>query len=282
LADPDLIGSAQRAELKRLYKALTDDMADVANRNGASKEFQRANDYYAAGTKRIEDFFESLDRKVSGEDIYKAVLGDNPQSATKILSLKKSLNPAEWEYVRKTFVTRMGRPVASAATEGTPGFSASTFLTNYEKAKRNGVAKAIFGNGQFRKDLDEVAKYSSNLKEASDVLANPSGTAARGLSASVLYYAMGLPAGTAVGAAVGGGATALAGGAVAAAGITGGILTNRQVALMLNSPRFVNWLATGSRIPAARLPGHIARLGTIAGNDPELAEALATYAETLQ
>lgn len=281
LADPDLIGSEQRATMKRLYGALSEDMADIAKRAGAEKEFKRANDYYSAGTKRIEDFFDSLDRKVSGEDIYKAVLGDSPQSATKILTLKKSLTPDEWAYVRRTFVTRMGRPVASAAGEGGPGFSPATFLTNYEKAKRNGVATAIFGNGQFRKDLDEVAKYTSNLRASADILANPSGTAARGLTASVMFGALGLPGSAVVGATLGGGAGAVTGAAVAATGIGGAVLANKQIAKLLNSPQFVHWLAQSARVPPARLPGHIARLTTIAGNDPELAEALAEYATAI-
>lgn len=279
LADPDLIGSEQRATLKKLYGSLSEDMRDVAVRNGAEKEFKRANDYYAAGTKRIEDFFTTLDRKVSGEDLYRAVVGDNPQSATKILTLKKSLTPDEWNYVRRTFITRMGRPVASAATEGGVGFSPATFLTNYERAKKNGVANAVFGTGQFRKDIDDVATYASNLKASSDILANPSGTAARGLTASVLFYALGLPASATVGAAVGGGAGAVAGAAVAAAGIGGATLANRQLAKALNDPKFVNWLATATRIPSNRLPGHIARLTTIAADDPEMASFLADYAE---
>jgi hypothetical protein len=175
----------------------------------------------------------------------------------------------------------MGRPVASAAGEAGPGFSPATFLTNYEKAKRNGVATAIFGNGQFRKDLDDIAKYTSNLKGAADILANPSGTAARGLTGSVLLYALGLPSSTAIGAALGGGPGALAGGAVAAGGISGGVLANRKLAKMLNSPQFVHWLAQSTRVPPARLPGHIARLATISGDDPELAEALAEYATAI-
>jgi hypothetical protein len=281
LADPDLIGSEQRATLKKLYGALSEDMADIAARKGATKEFDRANKYYAAGTKRIEDFFESLDRKVSGEDIYKAVLGDNPQSATKILTLKKSLTPDEWNYVRRTFVTRMGRPVASAASEAGTGFSPVTFLTNYEKAKRNGVATAIFGTGQFRKDLDDVAKYTSNLKGAADILANPSGTAARGLTGSVLFGALGLPGAAATGLALGGGAGAVAGAAVGLGSIGTAVLANRKIAKMLNSPEFVHWLAQSTRVPPARMPGHIARLTTIAQNDPEMAEILADYATAI-
>jgi hypothetical protein len=281
LADPDLIGSEQRATMKRLYASLTDDMADVAARNGAQKEFKRANDYYSAGTKRIEDFFESVDRKVSGEDVYKSLIGDNPQSATKILTLKKSLNPDEWNYVRKTVITRMGKPAASAATEGGPGFSPATFLTNYEKMKKNGVADAIFGTGQFRKDINDVAKYTSNLRASADILANPSNTAARGLTASVMFYALGLPTTAIVGSALGGGTGALAGAALAATGIGSATYANSRIAKALNDPKFVNWLATATRIPPARLPGHIGRLATIAGNDPEMASFLADYATAI-
>jgi hypothetical protein len=281
LADPDLIGSEQRATMKRLYASLTDDMADVAQRNGAQKEFKRANDYYSAGTKRIEDFFESVDKKVSGEDAYKALLGDNPQSATKILTLKKSLTPDEWNYVRRTFITRMGKPVASAATEGGPGFAPSTFLTNYEKAKKNGVANAVFGSGQFRKDIDDVAKYTSNLKASADILANPSGTAARGLTASVLFYALGLGPSTVAAVAMGGGTGAVTGAVMAGAGIGGATLANRSLAKALNDPKFVNWLATSTRISPARLPGHIGRLATIGANDPEMASFLADYATAI-
>jgi hypothetical protein len=156
-----------------------------------------------------------------------------------------------------------------------------TFLTNYEKAKRNGVATAIFGTGQFRKDLDDVAKYTSNLKGAADILANPSGTAARGLTGSVLFGALGLPGAAATGLALGGGAGAVAGAAVGLGSIGTAVLANRKIAKMLNSPEFVHWLAQSTRVPQARLPGHIARLTTIAQNDPEMAEILADYATAI-
>jgi hypothetical protein len=96
-----------------------------------------------------------------------------------------------------------------------------------------------------------------------------------------MFGALGLPGSAVVGATLGGGAGAVTGAAVAATGIGGAVLANKQIAKLLNSPQFVHWLAQSARVPPARLPGHVARLTTIAGNDPELAEALAEYATAI-
>lgn len=269
LGDRELISTERRKMLGEFYEALSQDMRQAATDRGpdALKTFERANRYHRARVKRLEDFYTGLDKKVKAEDIWNLAMGDKPRSASQVSAVRKGLTPTEWEYTRRTLISRMGRPTASMATESGAGFSAQTFLTNYEHMKRNGTADAVFGRGQFRKDMDNVAKFASDIREGSQVLANPSGTAALGLGASILYGAMSMGIGAAVtGSSLGG-----------LVGMAGGVGMNNAVARQLNNPKFVHWLAQSNKMPMREIPNHVTRLTKIAANDPELLEVLPEY-----
>lgn len=266
LGDPELIGSHRRGLLNGLYKSLTRDMELAAKEAGALKEFNRANAYHKARIERIEDFYDSLYKKTTPEEVWSAVIGDNPRSPSRLAAIRKGLTPEEWGYLRKTVVTRMGKPVASAAREGALDFSAGTFLTNYERMKGTGALDQIFGKGQYRKDLDTVARYASDLRSSAEVLSNPSGTAGLGLSASVYYGALGMAGMAIAGNPAGGGLV----------GIGVGLMANSAVARLMNNQRFVHWLARSTKIPptsTADVVNHLKRLPTIIGNNPEDLEA---------
>jgi hypothetical protein len=271
LGDPQLIGSSQRELLKKFYASLSDDMAGAAAEaerrgvKGAVKDFERANSYHKARVERIEDFYDALYKKTTPEEVWGAVIGDNPRSPSRLSAIRKAVTPQEWDFLRKTVITRMGKPVASAAIEGGTEFSAGTFLTNYERMKGTGAIDQIFGKGQYRKDIDSVAQYASDLRSSAEVLSNPSGTAGLGLSASVYYGALGM-----AGMALAG--SPAAGGLV---GIGAGLVANSTAARLMSNQRFVHWLAKSTKIPpnasqdAAR---HLARLPQILGNDPRSLE----------
>jgi hypothetical protein len=258
LGDPELIGSARRDLLNKFYKSLSDDMRDAAKKAGALKEFERANAYHKAKIERIEDFYDALYKKTTPEEVWNAVIGDSPKSASRISAIRKGLTPEQWGYLRKTVITRMGKPVASAAKEGDLDFAAGTFLTNYQRMKSNGSLTAIFGSGQYRKDLDQVATYASELRGSAEILSNPSGTAGLGLAASIYYGALGM-----VGMLAGGGA------ATGLVGIGTGLVANATVARLMNNQRFVHWLARSTKVPQADMANHLKRLPIIVGNDPQ-------------
>jgi hypothetical protein len=274
LGDPELIGSSRRTLLKDFYSALSKDMESAANQAGAGKEFARANTYHKARIARIEDFYTTLNKKVTPEDVWTAAIGDSPKSASRISAVRKALTPAEWDYVKKTVITRMGEPVASAAREGADNFSANTFLTNYERMKKTGTINSIFGQGNYRQDLDKVAKYASTLKSSADVLSNPSGTAGLGLTASVYFGALGMAA---TQAAVGGTPAGLV-------GITGGTIGNAAIARLLNNQKFIHWLARSTQVPpvgAYDIPNNLKRLAIIANNDDQFSEDVADYSKAV-
>lgn len=274
LGDPELIGSHRRELLSSFYKSLTDDMRAAAGEAGALKEFERANAYHKARIERVEDFYDALYKKTTPEEVWSAVIGDNPRSPSRLAAIRKGLKPEEWDFLKKTVVTRMGKPVASAAREGAIDFSANTFLTNYERMKGTGALDQIFGKGQYRKDLDQVAKYASDLRGSAEVLSNPSGTAGLGLSASVYYGALGM-----VGMALSG--NPAAGGLV---GIGAGLMANSAVARLMNNQRFVHWLARSTKIPstnAAEVANHLKRLPALMGNDPQALEDVQQFIDAV-
>lgn len=274
LGDPELIGSSRRELLSSFYRSLTDDMKAAATEAGALKEFERANAYHKARIERVEDFYNALYKKTTPEEVWSAVIGDNPRSPSRLAAIRKGLKPEEWDFLRKTVVTRMGKPVASAAREGAIDFSANTFLTNYERMKGTGALDQIFGKGQYRKDLDQVAKYASDLRGSAEVLSNPSGTAGLGLSASVYYGALGM-----AGMALSG--NPAAGGLV---GIGAGLMANSAVARLMNNQKFVHWLARSTKIPttnATEVANHLKRLPALMGNDPQALEDVQAFIDAV-
>src|SRR5690606_15161823 len=62
LATTELVSDVPKAELKALYKALSDDMREAAVAAGpnAVNAFDRANQFYAAGLQRIEDVLQKV------------------------------------------------------------------------------------------------------------------------------------------------------------------------------------------------------------------------------
>ena len=277
LLDPELVGKPIRAKYQALVDAITEDIKIVAKAKGAEAEYNAARRYNKLGKDRIEDFFDKLSKKVTPEEVYNLAIGKAPEDATRLFKLKNSLAPDEWQYIRQTVLNRMGRAPASRQTEEVV-FSAETFLTNYNNMRNNPrVLDALFGTTKspYRQAIDTVAKNASYLRESSAVLANPSGTAGLGLQGSALYGALGGAGNMAIGAMTGATTGAVAPGVVT--GLAAGYGGAYGLGKLLTNEQFVRWLAKGTELPVKQIPGHLARLTTIANNNPDMADAIEEY-----
>jgi len=245
LTDSDLPTDIGRADLKRLYGAISEDMKEAALNAGAENTFNRANSFWKAGLNRVDDFLEPLAKKVEPEQIFlNATKGR--EGATKIRAVMKGLKPQERELVAATVLKRLGKATGSAQDDVGEVFSTETFLTNWNKMS-NQARSALFGGSkkltQYANNLDKIAKTTSVIREGSKALANPSGTSSQ--------FANFFTAGLAAGGVVNPQFLALAGTV---------FVGNNAMARLMTNPNFVKFLADSTRFPAHRLPSLITRL----------------------
>lgn len=256
IGSKDLVSDIPRAQLKRLYSALSEDVKTAAANAGAAKEFARANSYTRAGHGRIEGFVEKIVNKGELDKIFEAAAkgGDGLQ---RINAIKRSLKPEEWEVVSSNVIRRLGQATKGQQDAAGESFSVAKFLTDW-----NGLGRAknvIFSGSDklknYRDNLDKIARASERMKFAAREMQNPSGTAQ-----AIANYG-----------------TISAGGASLATGNLGTfgmilmtVAANKGASTLMANPTFVRWLARSTTVKD--MPAHIAALGALnAGDDEDLA-----------
>lgn len=261
LSSRDLISDVPRAQLKRLYGALSQDTKAVAEAAGALDSFNRANAYTRAGHNRIDDFVDRVATKVDLEKVYEA-LATGRAGMQQLNAMKRSLQPDEWEAVGANVIRDLGK--SSAGRQGAAGddFSVAQFLTDWNKL---GESKKVLFSGspklnEYSKNLEKIARTADRFKASSKSMENTSGTGQ--FTANV-------------GTIAGGGAALGTGNLPVFGLIMGGIAANSGASRLMTNPRFVRWLANSG--DAKSLPAHISVLAGIAeseGLEVEVSELL--------
>jgi hypothetical protein len=256
----ELISDIPKAELKQLYRALSNDLEAAATTPEAKRAVTRANNYYKALQNRTDILESAIDKNGGPEKVFSALWSGARDGNTTLKAVMQSLPKDGQKELSAAFVRRLGRAVDSAQNETGDAFSAQTFLSNWNKVSPE-ARKTLFdrhGPG-FSNDMDKIAKVAANLREGSQTFANPSGTAAA----------------TAQIAGLTGFVTSLFTNPTVAAAIGGGALTANTMARAMTNPRFVSWLANSTKLPTSAIPAQATVLRQIAErqNEPELAEA---------
>ncbi len=161
---------------------------------------------------------------------------------------------------------RMGMANPGSQDAAGEAFSASTFLTNWNKVSPE-ARRAMFdryGPG-FSKDMDKIAAVSERIKNSASTLANASGTGAK--TAGLGYY---------------GGLTGslLTGNLGTTAALLGTGAAANVAARLMTSPRVVRWLAKATDLPVGALPAQIGVLNRIAANTGD--QDVKEFADLLQ
>ena len=187
-----------KADLKRIYGALSTDLRSAASRAGgpeALKAFERANRLNAAVSTRREALAKVLGTKAD-EQVFDTMVGmaqtGGRANLTRLMQALRSMGPEDRGDLAATAISRLGQ-----ATDGT--FSPSRFVTDYSKMTASGKS-ALFG--PLTKDLDDLAKVATSFRDL-ERLSNPSGS---GRYVGILGAGAGLavdPVST-IGAALGG------------------------------------------------------------------------------
>jgi hypothetical protein len=256
LNDFTLLGTEDRAVLKKAYKALSKDMEQAALRANpkAAQAWNRANNFYKRGAERIDELEDIV--KKDSEVVYDTILQRTKQGGTRINKVMKALDPNERDAVRSTVMHRLGleKPGVGGAE---PGFSARTFLTNW-KSLAPEAKKALFGRGltQYSQDLDKLSKIVGDITSL-DRFANPSGTAQQ---TAMLYFLGGsfIQAPSAIALALGANASSR----------------------LMNNQKFINWLVKNQDVKTVTpktINDRINKLKDIAKSETAIAEDIAQY-----
>ncbi|WP_042599178.1 hypothetical protein [Xanthomonas campestris] len=266
LEGSSLLSDVPRSKWKAVYGALTRDMEAAATTPEAKQALSRANAYFNARAERIDAIDRVIDRNGGPEKIYSAVMGGVRDGGSTLRAVMQSLPAEGQKAVTAAAIRRMGMANPGAQDAAGEAFSASTFLTNWNKVSPE-ARRAMFdryGPG-FSANIDKIARVAERIKEGGAALSNPSGTARQG--AAFTYWGS-------LGASI------ISGNLGAAAGLAATGAGANVLGRAMTSPRVVKWLARATELPVGALPAQINVLKRIASeNDDEAAAELAVSLE---
>jgi hypothetical protein len=285
LSSLDLVPDVDKAQLKLIYGALSEDLKAGAKQLGGQKAlnaFTRSNKFYQSGLKRIESYLEPITKVADPDRIASLLLNSAKEGSTRINAIKKSLTTDQYRVFLSSVIEKMGRirpgqAIAGAlddVVEGSGKFSSETFLTNWNKLTKEAKDVLFSGKGwskEMIKDLDQLVSVSDIIRQSGKTFANPSGTADRVVGQGLL---------------LGGGATAITGNPAYIIGLLGAFGGANVTAKLFTNPSFVKWLASSTKIAANKgIDGvieSIGKLGTIMGSaDSESRQAIYEYLKAL-
>ena len=281
LSSFDLIPDVDKAQLKLIYGALSEDLKLTAK--GISKKaynkILRADKYYSKGLKRIEDYLQPITKVGDPDRIVSILLNSAKEGASRINAIKKSLNPDQYKIFLSSVIDRLGRiqpaqAIGGDILEGSGKFSSETFLTNWSRLSDKAKEALFTGKGwskEMIKDFDNIVKISSIIRQSGKTFKNPSGTADRVVGQGIV---------------LGGGATAFTGNPAFLVGVLGAIGGANISSRLFTNPSFIKWLAQGTKIASTKgmdgILTHIGKLGTVMGNaDSETRQFIYEYLQML-
>lgn len=248
-----LLPSDDEALLSRIYTALSEDMRNAAEAQGAKslKLFERANNFYREGAEKIENTLQKVIEKDAPEQVFNAFQQGKKLGGTRIQNIMKSLDPDEKEIVRSTVLQRLGQ-----RGQG-DDFSFNTFLTNWKRKTSPEAKTALFGkeSSQYRKDLDKIVRLTERVQNVSN-FENVSKTAPQLEMFALLGGSM-IDFGTTVKTAV-------------AANLVSRLMTDQN---------FVRWMAKNAagEFSPSKLAKATNELSNIAKNNPDISQDIAKY-----
>jgi hypothetical protein len=288
IATNNLLDDMSTGQYKALYSSITKDMEELARNTDAKTEalltgrgqvanearpnalpqFKRANRFYNAGAKRIENVLNSVLRSdPPSEQIYDRVKQGINRGGTKVRAIRRSMSPERWKAYQASFLEELSSAPPGQQSIDFEVFSPDRFATNYNKLSERGRKAMFGGQAGLEDELDNLARIIERNKAAKQKLANPSRTA----ESFAMLGLLGAPTALYVGGVLDPGAIFTLAGTIFGAQRIGSAMTN---------PKFVKWVAESGKIKPEQVAGHAARLAAIFANADDRsqadAEALAT------
>lgn len=234
------VSDVPRDKWKALYAALSDDLGDAAQKAGpdAYGAWKWANKFSKDQLGRLDDLA-AVAGKDTPEKIFNAAMMGTADGDTILQRVVSALPKTNRRDLAAAVVKRMGRATAGNQNDAGDAFSTNTFLTNWNKLSPEARSTLFgrIGEAGLTDELMNLAKVSSNIRDGSRYLANPSGTAPAAARQAML----------------GAGALAAATGQWPALGLmAAGAAGTNAIGRVLTNPASARWLAeqTGVNAPA--------------------------------
>lgn len=271
LSDFSLTSDVPRSKWKALYASLSSDLKDAASQQGddAVQAWQRANNYYNAGSNRIDVLSRVVDKNGGPEAVFNAAMSGTKDGASTLRSVMQSLDPDQQKTLSAAVINRLGKATPGQQNAAGDQFSMGTFLTNWNNLSDKARSTLFDRYGpQFSKDMDSIANVASNVREGSKYLANPSGSATTGAHIGT------------TGALI---MSLLTGNFGTAGAIGGGMALGNLSGRLMTNPTFVRFLAKQTQIPSQGfVPALVSLRGTAEQKkDPDLKEAADLMANSI-
>lgn len=270
-------------QLRRLYGAMTEDIGAAARATSPEADramrladrYTRFNLGTAGGRIPNAEVLQKVIDSGDGEKAFAYAMSGAKDGASRLNSLRRNLQPEEWDQVAATVWDQMGRAkpgqAAYSSVDEAAEFSPASLITNWNalspEAKRTLFTSTRYAD--MAQNIDRIARTAQRLNEVSKQ-ANFSNTANLIGSGGVAYGAM----------------TNLLGldlmGAAATVG-AGYVLPRVVASTLMNSPRFVEWLA---HVPVQGSPSqtaaHVGRLASIVSAEPAIRDEVHQFASALR
>ncbi|MFA1686570.1 glycoside hydrolase family 104 protein [Achromobacter dolens] len=174
------VSDVPRDKWKALYAALSDDLGDAAQKAGpdAYGAWKWANKFSKDQLGRLDDLA-AVAGKDTPEKIFNAAMMGTADGDTILQRVVSALPKGNRRDLAAAVVKRMGRATAGNQNDAGDAFSTNTFLTNWNKLSPEARSTLFgrLGEAGLTDELMNLAKVSSNIRDGSRYLANPSGTA---------------------------------------------------------------------------------------------------------
>jgi len=181
--DGKLRGGQEQAMFKQILGNVAADIEQGLRQSGkadAANAFATADKFWSARVEHIDKVLQPiLGNGKSGEEVLQAVesmaRGKSGGNA-RLSRLLSNMTPEEAGNVRAAIIDRIGKAAPGQQSAEGNAFSASTFLTNWNKMTPQAKG-SLFGDQATRRDLDDIALLSERMK-ATQAMANHSNTGA--------------------------------------------------------------------------------------------------------
>jgi hypothetical protein len=275
LDNPFTQSGAENAARKRIYGALSEDLASVAEQVSpqAAKMLKTADRYTRIYETQYRQTMNKIMKYDAEEKAYNFALGGAEYGGSMLKKLKTLFQPEEWDTVSASVLNKLGKATAGQQDELGDVFSINTFLTNWNKLAPE-AKEVLFntkGNKETYRALNQLTGLMSKLKEVGRS-ANTSNTAGA-INTMVMLQGLG---GASAGLMAGDGDLS----SIASYSI-GAVLAPKYAAKLITSPKFIEWLATPVEQGISSIPAHIARLTALANEDELLKEPIQEYIKIL-
>jgi hypothetical protein len=286
LADPLSSGAtaSQNVAMKRIYGAMTDDMARAAESTSpeAAKTIAKADRYTRMWMNGAKETMDKIVKFDADEKAFKFALSSSRDGGTSLARLRRNFKPEEWDVVAASVLNNLGDASAGMQNAAGDAFSINTFMTNWNKLAPE-AKDALFGGARYKSQriaLDNLTDLMSGIKDVKR-FANTSNSAG---AMMVLMGASSIGSGVVGGLASGDPMGAVQGVGV---GLVGSFLAPRAAAKLITNPAFVEWLGTpitqaGKKTAIKTTADWLARLTIVGEANPEIKEEINQFIKQMQ